>query len=454
MTTNKDRDEIFDGVHWRNGMLLSAKHFKDVYRLINSNVNFKLENSEYFQYGIIDLELCSNYIHDGIIRLKKILCIMHNGDIIDFDYSVHKYNIFINLGEKSLIENKVYTICVALVKDNPSKILDKERSFVYEVSPIFDSELFNQKTSIKRLKIFPYLFLNDEIDSSYSFLPILKIVKNQNNYFITDDYIPPLLHINWKIELFREIVAIIDDMVAKAENISEKIRILVMSGAPSLDAVNQVRSYYAIIPGLTRVNLCIKNEFCSPKTLFNSLVEFIPMLSLAVNKKIKFFHNFNFCEIYESFKPIKSIIKEYSKYLFTGITIAIPFEKDIENCIFKSFLSQDYVISNGFYIAISSENLTNQTLISMALDMIISSFSLFDNVKQIRTKGAKRILINDRKLLNDIKIDTNINSLILFVELGQYACTDELLCIDIGNKHQDVNFNLIRVNKEYGIGDN
>lgn len=448
---DNNTEEIFEGVYWYNGMFISLKHLKDLWRLQARSFNFKLHAFSQ-NFGIEDLSYKANHINDGIIQLQKALCLMKNGDIVDFDISRDTETVVINLNDKNIIDNQPYTICIAVVNDDPTRILDKDRCFVKEVEPIFDSDSFNQKTSIKRIKIKPYLLLKDELDSSFSYLPILKIVKKHNIYHILEDYIPPVINIlSNKISIFREIQALIEDMISKTEIVNEKIRMLVMSGAPSLDAVNQIRSFYTIVPGLSKIYAFLQNVRSDPRTLFIQLTEFTSVLSLVVNKKLKFYSNFNEEELLESFNPIISFIKDCVNTLFLGITISLPFEKNEIDMIFQVYLSKDYIISNGFYIAISSDFLTTQNIISIAVDMIIASSSNFEEIKRSRIKGANRNIINDRKLLNDIKIDVNNTSLIIFVELNNIIQINETLIIDIGNKYQDINIHLIKVNKAHGI---
>ena len=110
---------IFEDIDWNDGMLVCSSHLKNIKQVNFYNLFFLIGKKLKFFYGVISMELDTQQVLNGIIKINNTLCVMPDGSVIDFNvYNTSNQTLYIDLKNKNINNEQEQIICLSAFINN------------------------------------------------------------------------------------------------------------------------------------------------------------------------------------------------------------------------------------------------------------------------------------------------------------------------------------------------
>jgi type VI secretion system protein ImpJ len=369
MTKNKNP------IMWFHGMSLGPEVYQQNF-IYQEEVRKQLFQSiNPFGWGIIELEWDESNFSQGILKVKKLKCILpdltflniteENNLIINFENKKEelKKELFLNLS----LPNNYYT-------KQPNVSNPRYSPINQEVQDLNDE---NNKTTLSFLK--PEFFLSlDETFSAHVSLPLGKLIFNGMTFSFTK-YLPPSLN----IKTYASLISKMEQILGISKN---KLRYLVSKQ----DFKGKKSLIYNISNICNHLEAAISSKY-HPFELYKTLVDlFANAFVLSDNQKIPHIPAYEHtnCEtsIYEMLnfisENIEKVDQQYSYHKFS--------QNNNLFAIFPKFIDNKIIIGIEKNTASSSSE-----IMEWIGNAIIASEDKITNLQDQRAKGANRALVEN-----------------------------------------------------------
>ena len=195
----------YSPVFWFQGLFLQPQHLQQQELYIQSLNNVQIENLNYY-WGVTNLKFRESSLMEGILEIEKLSARFPDKTWVD--YPNNAYLKPRNLKKiASLQETMVYLGLKKIIvgENNVTEDVDEEKTistrFISPLTPEDVRDIYLTDTPIAKIRFLKYglnIFFEDELETlnDYYLIPIAKLKKEEKNWTVSSEFIPPLLTIS------------------------------------------------------------------------------------------------------------------------------------------------------------------------------------------------------------------------------------------------------------------
>ncbi|QEK38362.1 type VI secretion system baseplate subunit TssK [Candidatus Cytomitobacter primus] len=397
-------------IHWYEGMPLSPHHFQQSDITNEKLVSYILSKTMPHHWGIIDIDLDTINLKEGIIHLNSIEAILEDKSIIIFP--LQKDEPMSIKFKENIQKNK--PLKIFLVKPNSYHTYESEsHDQSYQSIQIDSTEDYNNgenSTCVFKLKPI-YKIAFDEVPLNYTGIQLCTIV-DTNAGFQIGTYDAPCIDVNLAKNIIKETKRLIKLLKDKTIHIKNQININNNKYNPA--TINSI-----FMQGILPVEHIIHSRNSHPQSLFSALVNLIAHISVfnleSIFQDIPIYHHAN---LFKSFQPIFTFIQNILDEIKEPYLL-----HDFEQKESVYFMNVDEKLtSDEIFLLISYDNnVETSEMNKWNRDCIIASESMLNTAIETRVLGVQRETI-DMHSKSDKQIIIKIESSDRFFKAAEKLC--------------------------------
>ena len=381
---------IIDRIQWHEGMLLSPQHFQTESTRVDSLIADHVLGRQEEAWGIRVLELDSNLLTGGILRVLKLEAFMPDGTAIKWDAAVEDVALELKVSDYSAFikENRKIDIYLALPVSTKR---NKEGLFRFSEKttlPVGDDYSDSEAIDIPRLSPNIKIIGGEQPSSLYVSFKLCELYED-NGVTKIGDYIPPLVTINASIFLTSRLKTISKGLREKAVFLARQVSSVKFSPADA-DQFSTNQRLRTIVMLLPKLEGLMQMDGVSPRALYLILCEVLgPISQLKIGGipeiPPKYDHQKLFSVFDSIFKMIIGSISEVSQNYHE-----VPFKKiDLG---YEIVLKPEWIKSS---LVLGLKGVDKSYVNSWVKSVIIEKSTEIENCRQKRVLGMKRRKIEE-----------------------------------------------------------
>lgn len=381
---------IKKAVQWYDGMLLRPEHFQQADRRTDQLLQYQLQNSQSFFWGINHLRLDDVLLISGIFRILELEAVMpdgmpvsayaEDGDILELDLRQ----------DPELFEgNKEVTIYLAIPEYQPNAA-NMEVTFP-RFKSIDSGAVVNENTGSTSI-VFPciapnlLLFAGEEPTSRFVFFPIAKITKENQNYVLTP-FSAPLL----KVKCISPLGSLCSDITLKIRNKIAFLSERTSSDQASLMAQQANDYMQTMAAALLPFEAVFNMNAAHPFDLYVLLCALAGHLcALAPNQMPPSFEPYDHNNPRKNYDEVCHFINFMLERIQEGY-FTIQFT--LVDRLFSLYMPRPWLNQRLVFGAKATPGMVEKDLIEWVASCVIASESIVDDVRDKRILGAQRVII-------------------------------------------------------------
>ncbi|QEK39237.1 type VI secretion system baseplate subunit TssK [Candidatus Nesciobacter abundans] len=393
-------------VQWYEGMPLSPHHFQQSDLTNEKMMGYLISKTSPYHWGLIDMEVDSSKITEGIISINTIEAIMPDRSIIF--YPIHdQETLHIKLEEEDFKTSN--DLDIFLVKPESRNTYDSQTvSQGYESvteKDVLDQNNEDHPACILKLKP-KYQLAIGEIPNKHIGIQIMKI-KNGISGIQIAEFDPPCINIS------------------KTKNTTSKIQELIkvlrkktyyMQNNLKLNSDNNAEVMHSIfMQGIIPLDHILNSNYAHPYTLFTSLINLLAHIS-GLDKTILLqdIPKYNHKNIFKSFKPLFKFINSILDSIKEPYSLKQFINKD---GIF--FIDLPKETGNALFVLVKDYSMNFSETMQWIENAVISTQSMLEEALETRVLGLKR---EYEKTQEDSHVIIKINTDDRFFVKGEKLC--------------------------------
>lgn len=377
-------------VQWHEGMLLSPQHFQYSEQRIEQLLYTHLVSNAYSSWGIIELEIDKNFLHQGIVEISHIFAIFPDGTVIfqgsnDVNKRQPTKSLRYNLNDLAQKNAGEITLYLCLYQKTDSK----KRYESIEYPNVMDE---NSSDNVINLPILePKIFLGAEIPNECIGFPIVKL-SFDGKQFSPQSFLPASLSLPIDHPIKNTLAEIILNLRQKTAYLVNKSQ---QTTSPSLSR-ETTSTLKSLISTLCILEPIATLDKLHPERLFDHLINaaahLLPLQTTHIPGILPSYNHFNpadsigyFLKLFE--KTISSIQQRY---------LSIPFHQ--QDRLFYLHLHPNYLIHDIHIGFRCPPGMSEKQMHDWVQEAIICSDEKIEPVTTRRISGAHRTLLNNDEL--------------------------------------------------------
>ena len=283
-----------------------------------------------------------------------------------------------------------------------------------------------------------------------TFIPILKVKKVNNNYFLQD-----FLYLHFIVtkdtKFGKQILLFVSELLAKIYLTHNKIKLLHSEKYIDYEIFNLIRAYDNISYILYSIQQQINEQGINMYCLYLKLCDLLRKAQALTLQNIQESPEFNIHNLYELFTTLINNIEKLTNSVFYCDINVVTMNKN-NNGEFRTEYSNNAIINNKIYIqcVYSSQFLQQNNINSIIKNMSICSSSCVNYVNSTRVTGLERKIKNNIVEIKDIIGVVNLeNAVVIEVYLSDnkfFKYNEELVIILPKDTVNKFSFNIIYPN--------
>ena len=381
---------IIDRIQWHEGMLLSPQHFQTESTRVDSLIADHVLGRYEEAWGIRVLELDSNLLTGGTLRVLNLEAFMPDGTAIKWDAAVEEVALELKVSDYSTLikENKKIDIYLALPVSTKR---NKEGLFRFSEKttlPVGDDYSDSEAIDIPRLSPNIKIIGGEQPSGLYASFKLCELYED-NGVTKLGDYIPPLITINASMFLTSRLKTISKSLREKAVFLARQVSSVKFSpgDADQFSTNQRLRTIVMLLPKLEGL---MQMNGVSPRALYLTLCEVLgPISQLKIGGipeiPPKYAHKELFSVFDTIFKMIIGSISEVSQNYHE-----VPFTKiDLG---YEIVLKPEWIKSS---LVLGLKGVDKSYVNSWVKSVIIEKSTEIEKCRQKRVLGMKRRKIEE-----------------------------------------------------------
>ncbi len=417
---------ISPAVHWFEGMLLSPQHFQQNHLHLEQMMFHQLQRLNPHYFGFLQLSIDKISLADNMVRITKLHAIMPDGSVVHCQSnptdSEHDSEQLLELNLNDIEQPaamKPFFIHLALAKHKDRNKYENSDEGSNELTRynmtkdglVKDLHDRDNRVDVARLELKLQLLTEEQKNSNYTVLPLLKLQRRHDGSYEFLDYTPPCLQINPKIadtpaqsKLWNKIESLLARLRTKA---IEK-RDYFNGGNKSPLTFSQKQELLLLTQYLPKLRIMLNSNTCHPYEFYLALIEMSAGMSMLLGDGLASdYHDYDHQALNKIFEePIKDI---------TALVNQLELNFEVVN------FEQNK--QHGFYCELKEQAYSGCFMLSLRLATGVSREQLTEWMENayICAEDQQKNLLKQRVL--GLKRD----AVLKFEEIGIEESEDELL---------------------------
>ncbi len=368
-------------VIWSEGLFIKPQHFQQQFRHTESQISAKFSSISEYLYGLMSLEINTEYLNFGRISLVSASGVTPDGTCFDFPL-LDDLPSPLDVADASAANQIVY-LAIPLHEDSVKEITwaDDLGHSRYKADSQLARDIHSKDgddVQIDVAKVNLRLMLEREDRSAYSTLPIARILeKRQDGSVVLDpDFMPCSMTVATIPYLHRFVGEMSGLMRERAKNISQRL------GAPGQSGVAEVTDFM-LLQVLNRVHQWFSHlsrlRILHPERLYEALLQVASELITYTNdsRLPPLFPPYEHDKPQLSFAPLIYSLQQSLSTVLEPRAVAIPLEKRKFGLMGAAITDRTLLESADFVIAVRAD---------LPLDTLRKQF-----VQQTKVASVERI---------------------------------------------------------------
>ncbi|USO00807.1 MAG: type VI secretion system baseplate subunit TssK [Alphaproteobacteria bacterium] len=416
-------------IHWYEGMPLSPHHFQQSDLLYTETLSYLFSKLMPYHWGIVDIDLDTSDIKDGIIRINNLEAILEDKSIITLPQNKDdKPTIDLTQEFKDNIQNR--KIKIFLTKPNSNYTYESEyhnKGYnIVQMDHVEDFNNGNNSTCLFKLES-EYKITFDEIPFNYTGIQLCTAYEGALGIQL-EEYDPPSIYLKNTHYLLQKCKKLIQELKDKTIHIKKQINI-------NNNQFNSSTLNSILLQGILPAEHLLNSEQAHPIKLFSSLINLLGHISIFSQDFIfpdapQYDHK----QILASFNPILTLIKNIIN------TIKQPYilhKFEEHDGGFYQKVEEKHLAGQDIFILISYSNMEKDEIKNWIKQCIIASKNMLDDAVEKRVLGINREI--------DTMENNNISQLILKFNANDtfFKLNEELCILNPSSKEKPISIALI-----------
>lgn len=394
-------------VQWFEGMMLSPQHFQQNHIYIEQLMFHQLQRVAPFYYGILNLSFDMTNLSSNQVLVKQLDAIMPDGTVVNYNESnedsspleqreLLSYSLD-NLNKEKLGKSFYIYLAVAKQSNVISGSQDELKRYdSINAGRVRDLNDSSNVADVVRLRTKLQLLTQSELSENYSYLPILKLEKGNNDEFNVANYTPASLAFAPlasrspnQSDLWKEVSLRIAKLRKQA---SERLTYLNDQSASgqSMSYLQKLDIHF-ITQHLPSLKVMLNSHKAHPFEVYLALINVVTGMSILQDDILPVdYSDYKHEHLYSSFMPLLHNIDNIIEKLELNFEVqALTFNKN--ECHYTSPLSlhtNDAELMLAFKL---SAGVSRGQLEQWIKSAFICDSTKLDSLWEQRINGAKRV---------------------------------------------------------------
>lgn len=382
--------QIKKAVQWYDGMLLRPEHFQQADRRTDQLLQYHLQNSQSFFWGIRHLKLDDILLISGIFRILELEAVMSDGmPVSSYAEDGELLEIDLRQDPKLFEGNQEVTIYLAIPEYQPNAA-NMEVTFPRYRS-VDSGTVVNENTGSPGV-VFPcitpnlLLFAGEEPTSRFIFFPLAKVSRENQNFVLTP-FSSPLL----RVKCISPLGSLCSDIALKIRNKIAFLGERISADQTSIMA-QQANDYMqtmsaALLPFEALFNIDGAHSF----DLYVMLCALAGHLcALAPNQMPPGFEPYNHNDPRKHYEEVCHFINFMLERIQEGY-FTIQFA--VVDRLFSLYMPRPWFNQRLVFGAKATPGMVEKDLIEWVASCVIASERFVDEIRDKRILGAQRVII-------------------------------------------------------------
>jgi type VI secretion system protein ImpJ len=229
-------------------MLLAPQHFQQAFLRQDMALNYHLQRSAPYSWGVIRLQMDQTTLVGGQLRVIDLEAVMPDGLIITHPLDDQDLSLDLTVVQEAVREKPqiIYLAVPVQRGSNPAAKGELTRFSSVEGRPVADMNTGDGSVSIPRLRPRPRLMFEKDLGPAYVAIPLVRLVIREEALGL-DPFIPPLLKVSPSDPLGKNCQALARRLREKAAYLVERVRAPTAATADHM--ITETRSIVATLMG-------------------------------------------------------------------------------------------------------------------------------------------------------------------------------------------------------------
>ncbi len=386
-----DVNQIPMAINWHEGMMLLPHHFQQNNIRTENLVHYQAQALHPFPWGVLLFEYDRSALINGVVRILELEAIMPDGLEISYDYKEDERELKLDLNTLTdQFDSNEITVHLAIAAFHSAQVsIDGELTRFYSIEgqSVTDDNTGDNEVRIPRLKPQLILMVSDNPPKKYVSLPLIRL-RLDDEAFINDNYIPPLLRVKMSSPLGEIVNSLVQKLREKAMYIAEKVR-----NSSAISDLTQILDMKLTILALTAeipyIESILSSNRVHPFELYQSLCSVLGKLAIISPGLIPpILPPYQHLNIKKQFDQLRDYINHY-----------------IEEGISEAYSHTNFKFDNGLFFHIffaewfgktlilgikRKKEQTEQEVAAWLEQSLIGSESIIKSLREKRILGVER----------------------------------------------------------------
>jgi type VI secretion system protein ImpJ len=421
--------EIPHAVQWHEGMLLAPHHFQQLASRQEAQIQYHLTALAPFQWGIRSLQIDTNLLVSGTLRIVDLEAILPDGLIVSYDAnSEDPLELDLTKHADELAHKPIYAYLVVAVRKSQTTKGDLERYVSFVGDEVVDENTGSGAVQIPRLKPQLSLILNEILPAKYVGFPLLQISYRNEAYALTD-YITPTPSVSPSSAIGGMCSAVARRLREKAMFLAEQAR----TPTAAVDIPHYIRIQtilHGLVAGLPHFEAVLSTGISHPFLLYTALCTIVGHLSTSGSNRVPpMLDPYDHTKLRDTFEQAQDFIFQVIAEAIPEAYLAVPFHyEDGEFMIQFDEQWRDRRLILGIR---GSSGSTKVDMLGWGSECLIGSQSKIEMMRNNRVLGAKRDIL---EIQEDLPLSPDIILFALENDPEYIVSNERLNIFNIGDE--------------------
>ena len=379
---------------WHTGMDLCPQHFQQSFQRQEGLLNFKLQESISYNWGVRELVINEAALTEGMFEVQILEAKMEDGLEIFYSNEINKTPLKLDLSDHEEACKKTGIVIDLLVPIEPELLkLGQGKSIRYKTADdelVFDNTTEDNPLAISRWKPRLMLQVYEEDSSSYLRLPLVKISFEDVGY-VQEPYIPPIMAIKADRSLNELCAEVPKKLREKALFLSEKTKAVasLQDKLAILEIKSQIQSLVSALP---QFETWLSVGETHPLVLYAALTQLAGSVAAISPESIPpAFPPYHHHKIHDCFSNVVDYIIETITIGIQEAFLILPFKFDENEFEFSIPFDPDWPTDEVFIGVRGEPGMTDEQVAGWTENSLIGSASILPDLRKKRLQGLKRV---------------------------------------------------------------
>jgi type VI secretion system protein ImpJ len=383
---------------WREGMTLDPHHFQQWDRHQQSVLNARTRAVAPYGWGVSHITFDEERLANGELALLECSGIMADGLVFDVPESGSVPEVRNVQAHMPATEERIgVRLAIPSARQGERNVRlqgganQRETRFVAESMNVSDENTGANERPIEVARTNVQLRFANESQQGYSTMPVAEIVRTGGGFSLSDSFVPPSLRIGASGRLMHLTRQMIELLVAKSSDLTERQRNAFSQRELSPADVRAIQLLGAVNTYIPRLNNQFNGAVHHPERLFETLLALAGQLSAYVEKasvRPRDYPVYNHVDATASFNRIQEILLEMLGEATPSSNYErLSLERRRENLLITT-VRRELLDNAQLFLATRSDHHSEQQLTESLPSMLrIATPSTIDGVLQMQVKA-------------------------------------------------------------------